>query len=184
MFEYSSTLKVHERVCPNEMHQIIWEWYVVFWDSTAENQDFFCLKETRKRYSKFGTSRGNNTNPKMLSKLNRRIQVSYKENRMHLNFHIRNLKGYSLPTSACNIVNASPTYGTDSSGTNSVTWSTSTAVLKGLCITGPFPFTMSNGIFIPGRGVRMSENNITCQKWSGNWSQQHIEFNSTTWSSS
>ena len=64
-------------------------------------------------------------------------------------------------TSFRKIVNASPTYGTESSGTNSLTCSTSAAVPRGLNMTGPLPFTMSKGIFIPDRGVRMSENKMT-----------------------
>jgi hypothetical protein len=64
-------------------------------------------------------------------------------------------------TSFRKIVKASPTYGTESSGTNSLTCSTSTAVHRGLCMTGPLPFTMSKGMFIPDRGVRMSENKMT-----------------------
>ena len=68
----------------------------------------------------------------------------------------------SIQTSLRKIVNASPTYGTDSSGLNSLTSSTSTAVARGLKITGPLPFTMSKGMFIPERGVRMSENKMTC----------------------
>lgn len=65
------------------------------------------------------------------------------------------------PTSFLKIDNASPTYGTDSSGKNSLTLSTSAAVVGGSNMIGPFPFTMSKGIFIPVRGVRMSENKIT-----------------------
>lgn len=67
----------------------------------------------------------------------------------------------SCQTSFRKIVNASPTYGTETSGTNSLTGSTSEASLTGLNIRGPFPFTISKGIFIPERGVRMSENSIT-----------------------
>lgn len=65
-------------------------------------------------------------------------------------------------TSFLKILNASPTYGTQSSGTNSLTLATSSAVCKGSNMTGPLPFMMSNGIFMPERGVRMSENRMTC----------------------
>lgn len=65
-------------------------------------------------------------------------------------------------TSFLKIVSASPTYGTESSGTNSLTWSTWEAVWIGSNMTGPLPFTISKGIFIPESGVRMSENKITC----------------------
>lgn len=64
-------------------------------------------------------------------------------------------------TSFLRIVNASPTYGTNSSGTNSTTCATSADVRKGLNMIGPLPLTMSKGMFIPERGVRMSENSMT-----------------------
>lgn len=66
-------------------------------------------------------------------------------------------------TSFRKIVNAFPTYGTDSSGSNSLTWSTSASVFIGSNMTGPLPLIMSKGIFIPERGVKMSENKMTCQ---------------------
>ena len=69
-------------------------------------------------------------------------------------------------TSFLKIVSASPTYGTDSSGINSFTWSTWADVWIGSNITGPLPFTISKGIFIPESGVRMSENKITCHRIS------------------
>lgn len=76
--------------------------------------------------------------------------------------YIKNKKNKEQ-TSFRKIVNASPTYGTDSSGMNSLTFSTSVAVLGGSNMTGPFPFMISKGMFIPESGVRISENKMTCQ---------------------
>lgn len=56
-----------------------------------------------------------------VSKLNRRIKVSYKEKDEAFELLHQEFEKDKTPASARNIVNASPTYGTASSGTNSVT---------------------------------------------------------------
>ena len=56
---------------------------------------------------------------------------------------------------------APPTYGVSPSASRVPTAATSSSVRMGLEMTGPVPAMMSNGMFMPVRGVRMSENSTT-----------------------